>query len=99
MSMMPRISARNHGSIFNSCKIDPWFLAEMRGIVDMETKVRGNGLPPNAFGMRTLKVMGFADARRAVLSGLTEAEGTAKRHELAVRPVFKRIDTCATEFA
>ncbi|TKW76918.1 MAG: carbamoyl-phosphate synthase large subunit, partial [Bradyrhizobium icense] len=85
--------------IFTSCKIDPWFLAEMRGIVDMETKVRGNGLPPNAFGMRTLKAMGFSDARLAVLAGLTEAEVTAKRHELAVRPVFKRIDTCAAEFA
>ena len=42
--------------IFNSCKIDPWFLAEMRAIVEMEDKVRNNGLPPNAFGMRTLKI-------------------------------------------
>src|SRR6478752_6048569 len=41
--------------IYNSCKIDPWFLSEMRGIVDMEEKVRKNGLPGNAFGMRTLK--------------------------------------------
>src|SRR4029453_5594867 len=44
--------------IFNSCKIDPWFLGEMRGIVDMEEKVRKHGLPTNAFGMRTLKSMG-----------------------------------------
>src|SRR5439155_20472601 len=85
--------------IFNSCGIDPWFLAEMRGIVDMETKVRGNGLPPNAFGMRTLKAMGFSDARLAVLAGTMEAEVTTKRHELGVRPVVKRIDTCAAEFA
>src|SRR3974390_1636688 len=39
--------------IFNSCKIDPWFLAEMRGLVEMERKIRKNGLPHNAFGMRT----------------------------------------------
>ncbi len=85
--------------IFNSCKIDPWFLGEMRGIVDMEEKVRKSGLPGNAFGMRTLKAMGFSDARLAVLAETTEAEVTAKRHALGVRPVYKRIDTCAAEFA
>src|SRR6201997_4671433 len=85
--------------IFNSCKIDPWFLAQMRAIVDMETKVRHDGLPPNAFGLRGLKAMGFSDARLAVLTESTEAEVTAKRHALGVRPVFKRIDTCAAEFA
>ena len=53
----------------------------------------------NAFGMRTLKAMGFSDARLAVLTETTEAEVTAKRHALDVRPVFKRIDTCAAEFA
>src|SRR5215208_6833532 len=85
--------------IFNSCKIDPWFLGEMRGIVDMESKIKANGLPPNGYGMRMLKAMGFSDARLAVLSESTEAEITAKRHALGVRPVFKRIDTCAAEFA
>src|SRR6476619_6596911 len=71
----------------------------MRGIVEMEAKVRANGLPPNGYGMRMLKAMGFSDARLAVLSESTEAEITAKRHALGVRPVFKRIDTCAAEFA
>src|SRR5437879_5946501 len=85
--------------IFHSCKIDPWFLSEMRGIVDMEEKVRKNGLPANAFAMRSLKTMGFSDARLAVLAETTEAEVTAKRHALGVRPVYKRIDTCAAEFA
>src|SRR6266403_2688812 len=85
--------------IYNSCKIDPWFLAEMRGIVEMENKIRKSGLPANAFGMRTLKAMGFSDARLAVLAETTEAEVTAGRHALGVRPVFKRIDTCAAEFA
>src|SRR5207302_125181 len=85
--------------IYNSCKIDPWFLAEMRGIVEMENKIRKSGLPANAFGMRSLKAMGFSDARLAVLAETSEAEVTAGRHALGVRPVFKRIDTCAAEFA
>src|SRR5258705_10933946 len=71
----------------------------MRGIVEMESKIRKNGLPANAFGMRSLKAMGFSDARLAVLAETTEAEVTAGRHALGVRPVFKRIDTCAAEFA
>src|SRR6201999_1459121 len=66
--------------IFTSCRIDPWFLNEMRGIVEMEDKVRKAGLPRNAFGMRTLKAMGFSDARLAVLTNATEAEVTEKRH-------------------
>ena len=85
--------------IFTSCKIDPWFLAEMRGIVEMESKIKQSGLPAHAFGMRTLKAMGFSDARLAVLTQTTEAEVTAQRQALGVRPVFKRIDTCAAEFA
>src|ERR1700710_297397 len=89
----------SHEEIYDSCKIDPWFLAEMRGIVEMEAKIKANGLPAHAFGMRTLKGMGFSDARLAVLVGTTEAEVKAQRHELKVRPVFKRIDTCAAEFA
>src|SRR6267143_5261069 len=89
----------SNDEIFTSCKIDPWFLAEMRGIVEMESKIKKSGLPGNAFGMRTLKAMGFSDARLAVLSETTEAEVTAARQALGVRPVFKRIDTCAAEFA
>ncbi len=71
----------------------------MRGIVEMENKIRSSGLPANAFGMRSLKAMGFSDARLAVLADKTEADVTAQRHALGVRPVFKRIDTCAAEFA
>src|SRR6195256_369300 len=89
----------SNDEIFTSCKIDPWFLAEMRGIVEMEAKIKANGLPQNAFGMRTLKGMGFSDARLAVLTGTIEAEVKTRRHALGVRPVFKRIDTCAAELA
>ena len=89
----------SNDEIFTSCKIDPWFLAELRGIVEMESKIKACGLPGNAFGMRSLKAMGFSDARLAVLTETSEAEVTAQRRALGVRPVFKRIDTCAAEFA
>src|SRR5471030_389098 len=89
----------SNDEIFTSCKIDQWFLAELRGIVEMESKIKANGLPANAFGMRTLKAMGFSDARLAVLTETTEADVKTLRHGLGVRPVFKRIDTCAAEFA
>src|SRR5712691_12447663 len=65
----------------------------------MEAQIKAQGLPASASALRRLKAMGFSDARLAVLTGRTEAEVTAARHALGVRPVFKRIDTCAAEFA
>src|SRR5712671_3212097 len=85
--------------IHASCKIDPWFLAEIRGIVDAEAEIRQKGLPTTPGALRRLKGMGFSDARLAKLTGLDPDEVTARRRALGVRPVFKRIDTCAAEFA
>ncbi|MDI4657746.1 carbamoyl-phosphate synthase large subunit [Xanthobacter autotrophicus] len=85
--------------IHSACRIDPWFLAEIRGIVEMEAKVRRFGLPVTAGAFRRLKAMGFADARLATLAGLSEAEVRVRRQGLDVRPAYKRIDTCAAEFA
>jgi carbamoyl-phosphate synthase large subunit len=85
--------------IHAACKIDPWFLAEIRAIVDTEAEIKAKGLPSGPGALRQLKAMGFSDARLAVLTGRSEAEVTAARHALGVRPVFKRIDTCAAEFA
>ncbi|MDJ1159229.1 carbamoyl-phosphate synthase large subunit [Chelatococcus sp. SYSU_G07232] len=85
--------------IHESCRIDPWFLAQMRGIIETEARVRTHGLPQTPGAFRQLKAMGFSDARLAVLAGKTEAEVKALRRSLGVRPVFKRIDTCAAEFA
>ena len=85
--------------IHAACKIDPWFLAEIRGIVETEAEIRAKGLPSSAGAFRRLKAMGFSDARLAVLTGRGEAEVRAARRALGVRPVFKRIDTCAAEFA
>src|SRR5262249_5336917 len=85
--------------IHAACRIEPWFLAEIRGIVETEAEIRAKGLPTSAGALRRLKAMGFSDARLAVLTGRGEAEVRAARRALAVRPVFKRIDTCAAEFA
>ncbi len=89
----------DHEQIHAYCKIDPWFLARLQEIIDWEARVIAHGLPGDATNMRALKAMGFSDARLAKLSGKTEAEVRERRHALAVRPVFKRIDTCAAEFA
>ena len=85
--------------IFTACKIDPWFLAQLRAIVDLEAEIRAKGLPTTAGPLRKLKAQGFSDARLAKLTDMSEAEVTKKRHALNVRPVYKRIDTCAAEFA
>jgi carbamoyl-phosphate synthase large subunit len=85
--------------IHASCKIDPWFLTEIRDIVDMEAEIKKKGLPTTAGAMRRLKAMGFSDARLAKLVGLTADQVSERRRALDVRPVYKRIDTCAAEFA
>ena len=95
--------AMRHGAtdeqIHAACRIDPWFLAQIRAIIDLEARVKAHGLPQDASWMRHLKANGFSDARLAALAGTTEAAVKAHRRGLGVRPVFKRIDTCAAEFA
>ncbi len=85
--------------IQNSCRIDPWFLDRIEEIVAMEARVIAHGVPKSVELLRELKGMGFCDARLAKLAGTTERAVTALRLELGVRPVYKRIDTCAAEFA
>ena len=89
----------DHAQIHDFCRIDPWFLARIQEIVDVEAKVKAHGLPETSEALRGLKAMGFSDVRLGKLSGLGEAEVRRRRLALAVRPVFKRIDTCAAEFA
>jgi len=81
------------------CKIDPWFLEQIAGIIRMEARIREHGLPQDAQNLRMLKAMGFSDARLASLTGRTAKEVAHLRNALDVRPVYKRIDTCAAEFA
>ena len=78
---------------------DPWFIAQLRSIVEAENGIRENGLPDTAQDLHQLKAMGFSDERLAELAGSTAAKVTESRHEQGVRPVYKRIDTCAAEFA
>jgi carbamoyl-phosphate synthase large subunit len=82
-----------------SCKYDPWFIDQLQGIIDQEARVIVHGLPKSAQQMRRLKAMGFSDARLAKLAKSTEAEVRKQRKALKVEPVYKRIDTCAAEFA
>ena len=95
--------ALRHGmdraAIHESCKIDPWFIDQLAEIVALERKVRAHGLPTDPGNMRLLKAAGFSDARLATLTGSEEADVRRARHALDVRPVYKRIDTCAAEFA
>ena len=85
--------------IHTACRIDPWFLEQIRGIIDMEAAIRAKGLPTTASALRRLKAMGFSDARLGRLTGLTTEDVSQRRRALDVRPIFKRIDTCAAEFA
>ncbi len=89
----------DHEQIYASCAIDPWFLARMQEIIDIESKVRTHGLPQERETLRGLKAMGFSDARLGKLAGVAEGEVRELRHRLALHPVYKRIDTCAAEFA
>ena len=85
--------------IYEACAIDPWFIRQLQEIIDLEERVRQHGLPSTAAQFRTLKAMGFSDERLAKLAGLEASEVAKKRSELDVHPVYKRIDTCAAEFA
>lgn len=94
--------AMRHGlsddAIHAVTKFDPWFLARIREIVETEAEVIASGLPADADGLRHLKMMGFTDARLAMLTGMSEDAVRRARIEVGVVAVFKRIDTCAAEF-
>jgi carbamoyl-phosphate synthase large subunit len=79
-------------------KVDPWFLEQIEEIVQTEDRIRAQGMPEDADGMRDIKAMGFSDARIARLVGKRESEVSGVRRRLGVTPAFKRIDTCAAEF-
>ena len=78
---------------------DSWFLSRIEAILDAEAMLAEEGLPTDAATLQSLKSMGFSDARMAKLTGKTRSAVTTARHEAGVHPVFKRIDTCAAEFA
>ncbi|MCA1934815.1 MAG: carbamoyl-phosphate synthase large subunit, partial [Asticcacaulis sp.] len=85
--------------INTACHYEPWFLRQIETLVSEESKIGALGLPKTAHELRKLKALGFSDVRLAKLTGTTEKDVRAARRGLNVRPVFKRIDTCAAEFA
>ncbi len=81
-------------------RIDPWFLVQIKELVDIELEIEKKTLADfDADALRGLKRRGFSDRRLAHLWRTTEHEVRGKRHALGIRPVFKRVDTCAAEFA
>jgi carbamoyl-phosphate synthase large subunit len=86
--------------VFNISKIDRWFLVQIADLIRQEQSLLGRPLESVEAGeMRALKRSGFADARLADLLETDPAAIRAYRHALGVRPVYKRVDTCAAEFA
>jgi carbamoyl-phosphate synthase large subunit len=86
--------------VHQCCKIDFWFLAQIQDLVEEEKTIIQQGeksLAPDR--LRTLKRKGFSDSRLATLCGTTEQVVRKSRHENNIRPVFKRVDSCAAEFA
>ena len=81
-------------------RIDPWFLVQIKEIVDIELELDKMTIADlDAASLRVLKRKGFSDRRLAYLLDTTEGEVRKLRHALNVRPVYKRVDTCAAEFA
>ena len=84
--------------VAQASKYEPWFLRQIRELVEIEAVVRTQGLPKDAKGLLDLKKKGFSDDRLAELAGQKAADVAARRRTLGIRPVYKRIDTCAAEF-
>ena len=85
--------------ICRASRFDPWYVRQLKAIVDVEAEVRQNGLPDDRQQFLRLKKMGFSDSRLAELTGKKAPDVMKLRRALGVRPVYKRIDTCAAEFA
>ena len=86
--------------VYDISHIDPWFLAQIEQLVSMEKDIAGKAFHTvEADELRHWKRAGFSDRRISKLSGATPAEVREQRYRLGVRPVYKRVDTCAAEFA
>jgi len=86
--------------VFDATRIDPWFLAQIEDLVKTEQSLRGRKLESlSAAELRFVKQKGFSDKRLAKLMGSNQHDVRKARHALGVRPVYKRVDTCAAEFS
>jgi len=87
-------------TLYSLTKIDPWFLVQIEELIKLETEVREQGMVAmDKARVFALKRKGFSDSRLASLLSMDEAGFRAHRHSLGVRPVYKRVDTCAAEFS
>lgn len=84
--------------VYTYTSIDKWFLRQIETIVKAEEWLREYGLPETAEQWRTIKAEGFSDARIGELTGTKEKKVRKARHKAGIRPVYKRVDTCAAEF-
>ena len=88
----------NIKKIHQLCKIDPWFLEQIKEIVDEENKLQKKGLPKNYNEFNRIKSIGFSDKKLSEITKISEDIVRKKRTTLKVLPVYKKIDTCAAEF-
>ena len=84
--------------IYRASGVDPWFLAHLAELVELEEEAAAPGLLDDEFSLRFLKQNGFSDLEIAGRQGVEEKLVRAARHHLGVRPVYKQVDTCAAEF-
>ena len=84
--------------IYSLSKIDPWFLEQIKEIVEHEIYIKNKGLPKNFIDFNKIKSIGFSDKKLSELTNLSEDIVRKKRMALKVLPVFKKVDTCAAEF-
>ncbi len=84
--------------IFKLSKIDPWFLSQIKEIVDCEINLKKIGLPRNFTEFNRIKSIGFSDKKLSELTNLSEDVVRKKRIALKILPVYKKVDTCAAEF-
>ena len=99
-----RIAAAFHAGytldkVAGATQWDRWFLEQIAEIIAIEKALTKNGIPDNADGLRQIKAMGFSDARLAELTSQKTETIASLRRDAGVHPVYKRIDTCAAEFA
>ncbi|WP_440930227.1 carbamoyl-phosphate synthase large subunit [Candidatus Pelagibacter sp.] len=88
----------NLKKIYNLSKVDPWFLEQIKEIVDNENKIKNKGLPGNFEEFNKIKSIGFSDKKLSELTNTSEDIIRRKRSALKVLPVYKKVDTCAAEF-
>ena len=84
--------------IYSLSKIDPWFLEQIKEIVEHEIYIKNKGLPKNFIDFNKIKSIGFSDKKLSELTNLSEDIVRKRRMALKVLPVFKKVDTCAAEF-